>query len=322
MEPPILRSIPTFGVATASLRRSYMCYNCNYPFHISPTAAAIADTSSSSAIPSSFRCPRCHLRHLISHHTICAAPSPPPPPPSRPTRRRKDDPPPVIISSTTSAAPSTQPCSICLEDFDISSDAASVTPCKHYFHKDCLAPWLRRKKTCPMCRRELPYKIRRGAPPFFLLLGLPQNLRSISLVMRQSSRAFELKPFSVSGCGGITDEGIHVKAVLCKHIGAVLQELAVMVGDSVFCTESISFEKILPVDLLLVACYVGVDIMKVLYEEYSWYGRMSKHLTFLNKVSQSHNLALFKAKERKVAVWTMCTVIISLRRFLILYGLP
>ncbi|KAL1565174.1 RING-type E3 ubiquitin transferase [Salvia divinorum] len=126
MEPPILRSIPAFGVAssfsgaTASLRRSYMCYNCNYPFHISPTAVAIADASS--AFPSSFRCPRCHLRHLISHHTISASP----PPPVRPTRRRNDDPP-AIVSSTTSTAPSTQQCSICLEDFDISSDAASVS---------------------------------------------------------------------------------------------------------------------------------------------------------------------------------------------------
>ncbi|KAL1565175.1 hypothetical protein AAHA92_07425 [Salvia divinorum] len=160
MEPPILRSIPAFGVAssfsgaTASLRRSYMCYNCNYPFHISPTAVAIADASS--AFPSSFRCPRCHLRHLISHHTISASP----PPPVRPTRRRNDDPP-AIVSSTTSTAPSTQQCSICLEDFDISSDAASVTPCKHYFHKDCITQWQRRKQTCPMCRHELPYKIRR-----------------------------------------------------------------------------------------------------------------------------------------------------------------
>ncbi|XP_057776702.1 E3 ubiquitin-protein ligase RING1-like [Salvia miltiorrhiza] len=65
-EPPTLRSIPSFGVS--SLRRSYSCYNCNYSFHITPT------TNTSLAPPSSFRCPRCHHRHLIPHHTISLSP--------------------------------------------------------------------------------------------------------------------------------------------------------------------------------------------------------------------------------------------------------
>ncbi|KAG8370882.1 hypothetical protein BUALT_Bualt13G0029600 [Buddleja alternifolia] len=78
-EPPTLRSIPLIGAVTSSSaaaanRRSYSCYNCNYSFHITPTPT----TSASS--PSSFRCPRCHHRHLIPYHTI----SPPPPPPSHP----------------------------------------------------------------------------------------------------------------------------------------------------------------------------------------------------------------------------------------------
>ncbi|KAG6422334.1 hypothetical protein SASPL_118902 [Salvia splendens] len=270
MQPPILRSIPAFGVAssfsgaTALLRRSYVCYNCNYPFHISPTAAAIADSdTSSSAFPSPFRCPRCHLRHLISHHTICAAPRrrpPPLPPSSRSTRRRKDDPPPAVVSSTTSAAPSTQPCSICLEDFDISSDAASVTPCKHYFHKDCLAPWLRKKKTCPMCRRELPYKIRSGTPPFSPLPRLAIEGEQHQHGYEAGSSTFKLKPCSVGGCEGITDEGvcsfavpywvekpqfsisnvINGKAVLCKYMELFFYSLLSWSGTASF-VQSLSF---------------------------------------------------------------------------------
>lgn len=33
-----------------------------------------------------------------------------------------------------------------------------VTPCKHYFHVNCLRPWLmNRKQTCPMCNASVPY---------------------------------------------------------------------------------------------------------------------------------------------------------------------
>lgn len=32
-----------------------------------------------------------------------------------------------------------------------------VTPCKHVFHKECLAKWFDNKPECPVCRKELPY---------------------------------------------------------------------------------------------------------------------------------------------------------------------
>ncbi|KAL1193008.1 E3 ubiquitin-protein ligase SIRP1 [Cardamine amara subsp. amara] len=46
-------------------------------------------------------------------------------------------------------------CSVCLEDFEIGTDAKQM-PCKHNFHGDCLFPWLELHSSCPVCRHQLP----------------------------------------------------------------------------------------------------------------------------------------------------------------------
>ena len=45
-------------------------------------------------------------------------------------------------------------CPICSEDYVVPEDVLCI-PCSHYFHSDCVMPWLEAKKTCPMCRFEL-----------------------------------------------------------------------------------------------------------------------------------------------------------------------
>jgi hypothetical protein len=45
-------------------------------------------------------------------------------------------------------------CSVCLANYDI-GETLKHLPCNHEFHKDCISPWLRMNKTCPLCRQDV-----------------------------------------------------------------------------------------------------------------------------------------------------------------------
>jgi hypothetical protein len=45
-------------------------------------------------------------------------------------------------------------CSVCKEDFIIGSKMMDL-PCNHYFHEECIMPWLNQHDSCPICRFEL-----------------------------------------------------------------------------------------------------------------------------------------------------------------------
>ena len=45
-------------------------------------------------------------------------------------------------------------CSVCKEDFFIGNKMMDL-PCNHYFHEECLMPWLNQHDSCPICRFEL-----------------------------------------------------------------------------------------------------------------------------------------------------------------------
>ncbi|DBA05005.1 TPA: hypothetical protein N0F65_007007 [Lagenidium giganteum] len=45
-------------------------------------------------------------------------------------------------------------CSICLDDFEL-QERVKVLPCHHFFHVDCINPWLeRRSGCCPLCKQD------------------------------------------------------------------------------------------------------------------------------------------------------------------------
>uniref|UniRef100_M4BE67 RING-type E3 ubiquitin transferase n=1 Tax=Hyaloperonospora arabidopsidis (strain Emoy2) TaxID=559515 RepID=M4BE67_HYAAE len=48
----------------------------------------------------------------------------------------------------------TETCSICLDDFEDGADV-KVLPCQHFFHVDCINPWLEGQSgRCPLCKQD------------------------------------------------------------------------------------------------------------------------------------------------------------------------
>ncbi|KAM7528835.1 hypothetical protein LguiB_032245 [Lonicera macranthoides] len=46
-------------------------------------------------------------------------------------------------------------CAICKDEFT-AEDKINMLPCKHYFHVECIVPWMNLNTTCPLCRYKLP----------------------------------------------------------------------------------------------------------------------------------------------------------------------
>ena len=52
---------------------------------------------------------------------------------------------------------SQESCPICFDDFK-EGEIASILPCYHIFHRQCIDPWIKKQNNCPNCRIDNSYR--------------------------------------------------------------------------------------------------------------------------------------------------------------------
>ena len=60
-----------------------------------------------------------------------------------------------VVKLTQAHLASDPNCAICKDEFQVDAEVREL-PCTHFYHSDCIVPWLRIHNTCPVCRYELP----------------------------------------------------------------------------------------------------------------------------------------------------------------------
>ena len=65
-----------------------------------------------------------------------------------------DELPETRIDDVSKLDPEKRNCVICLEDFK-NGDNATVLPCIHIFHTECVKNWLKTQNCCPICKFKL-----------------------------------------------------------------------------------------------------------------------------------------------------------------------
>lgn len=62
---------------------------------------------------------------------------------------------PSVVLSEEDAKDNVVVCAVCKDEFN-KNERMKKLPCMHFYHGECILPWLEIRNTCPVCRFELP----------------------------------------------------------------------------------------------------------------------------------------------------------------------
>ncbi|CAN4079537.1 unnamed protein product [Withania somnifera] len=62
---------------------------------------------------------------------------------------------PLVVVGDEDLKASNVACAVCKDEI-LLAEKVTRLPCSHYYHCDCILPWLSIRNTCPVCRHELP----------------------------------------------------------------------------------------------------------------------------------------------------------------------
>lgn len=111
----------------------------NFIFHITGSQPALLDAGS-----------RNHERTLFEANNVINDEQSPQPPQTR-TSIIEALP---LVSLTPSHLVNDSHCPVCKDEFEVGGEVKEL-PCKHFYHSDCIIPWLSIHDTCPVCRYKI-----------------------------------------------------------------------------------------------------------------------------------------------------------------------